>query len=62
MRTRPGALNYKWVQMAHPLEPYPFYKPRTKKNKIWWLLIKLRWKVIKRVVKYSSPLDGWTKY
>ena len=45
------------MRNAHPLEPFPCYKPFTKKDKIVWFFIKLRWKIISSFVKYKSKLN-----
>ena len=48
------------LRTAHPLEPFPYYKPHSKMEKIHWFFIKLRWKMISLFVKYKSPLNGKT--
>lgn len=47
---------------AHPWEPYPFYEPYSRCERIHFKLIKFRWWIVKRFVRLKSPLDGETFY
>jgi hypothetical protein len=42
---------------AHPWEPFPFYKPYTRIQKIRWFFIKLRWFFVSPFVRHSK-LNG----
>lgn len=48
------------MRTAHPHEPFPLYKPRTRKERIRWLWIQTRWAVQKRFIKKGkkSSLNG----
>jgi len=60
VRARLFSLLPRLLRKAHPYEPFPLYKPKTKKEKVCWFFIVLRWKICKRFVSYKSSLNGAT--
>lgn len=50
------------LRTAHPDEPFPLYRPQTKKDKRHFRKVKLKWALKKHFVKTKSPLSdkpGW---
>jgi len=50
------------MRTAHPWEPYPLYKPKTRRDRIHFCLIRLRWFLVKRFIKNKSFLNGRLLY
>lgn len=44
---------------AHPLEPFPVYVPKNRRDAVRFFLIRLRWRIISPFVKYKSCINGY---